>query len=430
MGQRRKEDHTMNPLKIRSIEVDNFMRLRSVRIEPAQDVQVIGGENEQGKTSLFQFVRSACGGAKETPDVPIRRGADFSHGTIDFGELSVEMVIDAKGRRVVVRNADGKKCDGPPQAILDAFYSKVAFRPLEFASKKPEEQQKILRGLVGLDFSELDAKRAKLYEQRTGVGRVRDDAEARVLVFPATVQSAPDAEVSVAELVQRKQTADTHNLKNARVRSDYVAACDYAGRSAQAVRDARAALDKALEQEAKDHAFQLEACRQLEACKDIETQSIVAAIASAETTNDTVRAKRDRAAAVAKFKEHDRQYSDITRQLEAIDAEKAEKMAKAPWPIPGLGFSDAGVTLNGLPFEQGSKAERMKVSLAIGAALNPNLRTMLLEDASLLDKSSMAIVHQVAREKDMQILVERVGSSDPGAIIIEDGEVANYSSEV
>jgi hypothetical protein len=393
MGQRRKEDHTMNPLKIRSIEVDNFMRLRSVRIEPAQDVQVIGGENEQGKTSLFQFVRAACGGAKETPDVPIHRGADFSRGTIDFGELSVEMVIDAKGRRVVVRNADGKKCDGPPQAILDAFYSKVAFRPLEFASKKPEEQQKILRGLVGLDFSELDAKRAKLYEQRTGVGRVRDDAEARVLVFPATVQSAPDAEVSVAELVQRKQTADTHNLKNARVRSDYVAACDYAGRSAQAVRDARAALDKALEQEAKDHAFQLEACRQLEACKDIETQSIVAAIASAETTNDTVRAKRDRAAAVAKFK-------------------------------------DAGVTLNGLPFEQGSKAERMKVSLAIGAALNPNLRTMLLEDASLLDKSSMAIVHQVAREKDMQILVERVGSSDPGAIIIEDGEVANYSSEV
>jgi hypothetical protein len=417
MGQRRKEDHTMNPLKIRSIEVDNFMRLRSVRIEPAQDVQVIGGENEQGKTSLFQFVRSACGGAKETPDVPIHRGADSSHGTIDFGELSVEMVIDAKGRRVVVRNADGKKCDGPPQAILDAFYSKVAFRPLEFASKKPEEQQKILRGLVGLDFAELDAKRAQLYEKRTGVGRVRDDAEARALVFPASVQSAPDAEVSVAELVQRKQEADTNNSHRANL-----------VRRGDELTKVLAKLRRELVQAESD----LDAITgELYACPiDIDTAPIVSAIATAETTNTTVRAKRDRAAAVTHFKAKDKEYTDLTRQLEAIDAEKAEKMAKAPWPIPGLGFSDSGVTLNGLPFEQGSKAERMKVSLAIGAALNPNLRTMLLEDASLLDKSSMEVVHQVAREKDMQILVERVGSSDPGAIIIEDGEVANYSSEV
>ena len=406
-------------LKIVSLEAQNIMRLRAVNIEPTGNVVVLGGENGQGKSAVLNCIRMTLGGQKETPDVPLRRGATDGVIRLDLGELSAELTVDAGGRgKLTVRDADGKR-QGSPQAILDKLYSKVAFNPLEFATKKPAEQMAILKQIVGLDFTDLEAKRAKLYEERTGIGRVRDDAESRVNTYPISCMQAPDEEVSVAELVQQKQRADEVNAAFERA----VRASDAAEAEVNRI---RALLEKAeADMESARDAF-------TDLHPRVDTSSIVQRIATAEETNRAVRAKRDRAAAVEVFKAKDRAYLALTKQLEAIDAEKSEKLeaAMAKMPIPGLGFSDSGVTFKGLPFDAGSKAEKMKVSLAIGCALHPALGVILLEDASLLDKASMRVVYEVAEEHDMQIWIERVGGNDPGAIIIEDGEIATFSEDV
>ena len=49
---------------------------------------------------------------------------------------------------------------------------------------------------------------------------------------------------------------------------------------------------------------------------------------------------------------------------------------------------------------------------------------MLIEDASLLDADSLAVVRKMSEEQDLQVWLERVGDADAGAFIIEDGRLA------
>jgi AAA domain len=403
-------------LKIVELQAENIKRLKSITIRPEGDVVIIGGENEQGKTSAFDAIRMTLGGAKATPDVPVRRGANGGRVFLDLGDLTAELTVDASGRKLTVRNADGQKKE-KPQAILDHLYNKVAFDPLAFATKKPTEQLQILKGLVGLDFTEHDKERKALYDKRVEVGRLRSDAEVRVSQFPASLVSAPDAEVSISALLAEKRKADEHNLQlNAREREVMAAENEYK-RLKVLLEEAEAAWDAA------SGRLEAESPR-------IDTSDLTKALEGAEEANRLIRAKRDRANAVQAFKDHDTAYQHLTNRIAAIDTLKERAMATAKWPIPGLGFSDDGVTMHGLPFEAASKAERMRVSLAIGCALNPELHVLLMEDASLLDKASLEVVREMAAKHDMQIWIERVGSADEGAIVIEDGEIANYSDEV
>jgi hypothetical protein len=396
-------------MKILSLEAQNILRLKAVRIQPDGNVVIIGGENKQGKTSILESIRMACGGARALPAEPIHRGAKEGNVRLDLGDLTVEFVVDKKGGSVVVRNADGVK-QAKPQAILDRLFAKVAFDPESFARAEPKKQVEILKALLGLDFSALDAERAKLYEQRTRVGSVRSDAEVRVSQYHASCVTAPDAEVSIAALLEDKRIADKHNAERSRLESAHTQAIVEVDRLALALDEARAKLDTA------ERALYVAPAK-------VSTEATEASLASAEDTNILVRNKKARAEAVAKFTEKDREYATLTKQIEAIDENKREQLAAAKWPVPGLGFGDEGVTYNGLPFEQASQAEARIVSFSIGAALNPDLRVVLIDDGEKLDKASMKHLAQLAADKDMQVWIERVGDGDAGAVIIEDGEV-------
>jgi hypothetical protein len=62
--------------------------------------------------------------------------------------------------------------------------------------------------------------------------------------------------------------------------------------------------------------------------------------------------------------------------------------------------------------------------MAVALAMNPKLRIVLVRDASLLDSDNMAIIAEMAEAAGAQVWLERVGTADAGAVIIEDGEVA------
>jgi hypothetical protein len=111
----------------------------------------------------------------------------------------------------------------------------------------------------------------------------------------------------------------------------------------------------------------------------------------------------------------------LTAQLERIKDTKDTALRQAKFPIEGLGFSEAGVTFNGLPFHQAASSQQLRISLAIAMALNPTLRVIRIPDGSLLDDENMEIIRSMAREKDYQIWIEVVGHKV--GIQIEDGLV-------
>jgi predicted ATP-dependent endonuclease of OLD family len=89
----------------------------------------------------------------------------------------------------------------------------------------------------------------------------------------------------------------------------------------------------------------------------------------------------------------------------------------------GISFDEFGVLLNGLPFTQASTGEQLRVSVAVGMALNPRLRVIFIRDGSLIDDAGLALIAELAQKNDYQVWLETVHSKDPTAVVIEDGEV-------
>jgi hypothetical protein len=90
-------------------------------------------------------------------------------------------------------------------------------------------------------------------------------------------------------------------------------------------------------------------------------------------------------------------------------------------PVEGLAFGDGDVLWRGIPLDQASTAEQIRVSLAVGMAMNPGLRVILIRQGSLLDDASVEIVRSWAEENDFQVWMERVDTSGKIGIVMEAG---------
>jgi len=107
-----------------------------------------------------------------------------------------------------------------------------------------------------------------------------------------------------------------------------------------------------------------------------------------------------------------------------VDADKARAIERANLPVPGLGFGDGEVLFGGVPFEQASQAEKIRVSVAIAMAANPSLKVLCIRDGSLLDRDSLRLLTEIVEQNDYQLWLEKVGDEDAATgIVIEDGTV-------
>jgi hypothetical protein len=146
-------------------------------------------------------------------------------------------------------------------------------------------------------------------------------------------------------------------------------------------------------------------------------------IANAETVNNKVRANAARREAANTLKALLVRANGLTEAIDAIDEAKKHALERAPFPVEGLSLDESGVIFNGLPFDQASSAEQLRISVAIGLALNPSLKVLLIRDGSLLDADNLAMVAEMAATADAQVWIERVSEGAECQVIIEDGMV-------
>ena len=66
----------MEALKINQLEVENVKRIKAVKVEPtANGLTIIGGNNNQGKTSVLDSIAWALGGDRYRPSQATREGS-------------------------------------------------------------------------------------------------------------------------------------------------------------------------------------------------------------------------------------------------------------------------------------------------------------------------------------------------------------------
>lgn len=418
-------------MTIVSLEVSNVKRIRAVTIHPEGSVVILGGQNEQGKTSVLDAIEFALGGAKSLPSDPIRHGAKSAYVIADLGDLVVERVITKSGTNLTVRNREGIK-QTSPQAILDKLCSRIAFDPLDFLREEPAKQNEILRRLVGLDFTASNGRREALFAERTRINRdaKAKRAQSESLVVPPGTPAEP---VNIADLLAqiRKAHADRELVNgHKRVVSEAEAAVGRADVSLVAAEDA---LRKAEAVAIRARLARRQAQTELDALVNqpppessfgpADLQELESKVATAETVNRNVDRRKKRDAHEVEANELETQALELTAQIGAVDEEQRQALAAITYPVPGLALGENGPTFNDVPLDQASGAQRIRISVAIGLALNPRLKVLLVRDASLLDDKSLAMVAEMAAAAGAQVWLERVGTGDPGAVIIQDGQV-------
>lgn len=438
-------DTAPEPLVIVELHAENVMRLRAVTIRPDPDdnVVVIGGRNAQGKTSVLRAIAVALGGAAAAKGLtaPIRIGEDEANVRLDLGRFIVTRTWDAARRSssLTVTTSDGAKFQRPQQ-FLDDFLGSLTFDPLAFMRQPSKEQVATLLGLIDLpfDLDALDDEHDENFVKRTEVGREATRLAAHAASLTAPPEGTPTEEVSTEALLAEHRDATTAAE----------AARAALGRAEQATRDADRHRSRLAEIDAEIERLQAarveteaallaaaqantEHLAEFQSIEVPDIEAIELRLAAAEQVNAAVRDGIAFRKAHADAQAAKEEVEGLTFLIEEARGAKRRAVARAAMPIEGLSFDldTRQVIFNGMTLPQCSAAEQLRVSMAIGMAANPTIRVMLITDGSLLDADSMAAVKAQAAEHGYQVWIERVGDGDAGAIIIEDGEVADDDPE-
>lgn len=428
---------TDKAVTIVELKAENVKRLKAVTVRPdGKPLVCIGGRNGQGKSSLLDSLSYALGGKAQQCERPVREGTEKAEICITLSNgLVVKRIIrpDGKGQ-VIVSNAEGALFPSP-QTVLDGLYGQLTLDPLAFMRMDAKRQAQTLRDLVGLDLSALDGQYAWTYETRTEVNREVNRLEGQLAGMP--LHEAPETEVSLSDLAARLQEAERTNAGNARVRmlpdsieKEVVALEGQIDAITEQVRQLQNKKAELAEQCKEKYERLLDARQAALQVKDINTDNLRQQIQQAEQTNAKVRQNYARSAGIKMLLSKQAESEALTKRLEEISADKSAMLAAAKFPVDGLAFSADGVNYNGIPLEQCSSAEQLRISVAMAFAMQPELRIALIRDGSLLDSDSLRIVAEIARDAGGEVWVERVGRGEECAVIIEDGEVAEDRTAV
>lgn len=411
-------------MKIHRLKATNIKRLSEVDLVPGDtSLVIVGGNNGAGKTSVLDSIWMALGGAQAVPERPIRDGEESAEVSLDLGDWTVTRRWTRNGTGdLSIRNRDGDS-KSKPQAFLDSLVGPLSFDPLAFSRMRASEQAETLRALVGLDTRQLDAVHARVYEERRAENRELKAAEARLAAVPEVTDAPPEL-ISVSALTANLQESLSAKADYEREKANL----DRMREGIQGIKDSIADLEAKLKKRRED--LSVATTRASVAENDLhhgrpfdDIEKIQAKINEAEALNQRFRALQSRKALAAEVERRKAESARLTAELEEVEAAKAAALAAAPFPVPGLSIDGETVTFNAIPFAQASESEKLRVSLAMGLAMNPKLKVVLIRDGSLLDKQSLAIVEEMAQAAGAQVWLERVGEDGPTTYVIEEGRV-------
>ena len=411
------------PQTIVRFESRNVKRLRAVEITPAGELVIVGGKNAQGKTSVIDSIMFALAGKRAIPDRPVRDGEKKAEINIETQDLLIRRSITpAGGGQLTVQRKPGVSIK-KPQTVLDDLTGDLSFDPLEFTRLDRKAQAEQLRALVGLDTTEIDARREAAFNQRREVKREHKALMARSALMPHD-PTAPEEEQSSADILAELEQAEQTNRAFDAQRDKL----DELRRANTAITAEIASLEQKLDTKRERKAELVQEGQELKAVVDglvdVDTAEIKERLANLEDLNRRARANKQRVDLGVEALALEGLIDEHTEAITKADEDRQAAIAAASMPVDGLALdADGVVTYDGIPFDQCSQAEQLRISLAMGIAANPEIRVLLLRDGSLLDDDNMQLVAEMAAESGCQVWIERVADGDEGAIIIEDGAV-------
>ena len=402
-------------MKINKLEIENVKRIKAVKIEPTKDgLTIIGGKNNQGKTSVLDSIAWALGGERFRPSQAQREGSVIPPNlkvVMDNG-----LIVERKGKNsdLKVTDPSGKKAG---QQLLNEFIEQLALDLPRFMSANGKEKANTLLHIIGVDakLADLEKQETELFNSRQALGRIADQKEKYAKEQPY-FQDAPDTPVSASELIHRQQEILAKNGENQRLRANL----HRLEQERQQINDQLSdLLRKQAEIEEKLRVAKLSA----EDLHDESTAELEKSLADIDEINRKVRANLDKDKAEEDAKHYRKQYQNMTVEIENIRSEKVALLHSAELPLPGLSVADGELIYNGAKWDCMSGSDQLKVATAIVRKLNPKCGFVLLDKLEQMDLDTLQEFGQWLEAEGLQAIATRVSTGDECSVIISDGYV-------
>ena len=417
-------------LRILKLQAENIKKIKAVEITPEGDVVIVSGRNGQGKTSVLDCIWYALGGKKAIAKVPIRKGKNKASINIEVGtkdNRGVEYIVhrvwtDNNHSYLEIRTGEGGAFS-TPQKLLDSLIGELSFDPLEFARADKKEQRDVLmlagkmkvdweklKSLTGQDWSHygnyidgIDAASNSIFNSRTEINRAVKSLANQIDAIEIPDEFKDVKPIEMSKLLDQQKGIDSLRAVN-KIIGDTEKSIEELNNTLKELHQRRGNLIR----------------------KGIsigDEKGIRDKVGKADEINKYAMLTEKKETLMKSYTENADASERFTDSIEKLRQLKTDIVGKSKLPIEELGFSEDGVTYKELPFEQTSDSEKLKISMAIAMALNPKIRVIRITDGSLLDKDSMKIIEQMAKDKDFQVWIEVVDDTGKVGIYIEDGTV-------
>ena len=204
-------------MQVIKYEAHNVLGVKDIKFDLAgRHLFLVGGANDQGKSSaLTALVMALAGksGMDDYPEIALRKGEKKGKVTIELAgdgdSITVELSLKQKPSGEVIEefrvlDSSGKKAT-EPRKLLQKLFTLRAFDPLAFERMESKEKATLVQKMLGLDLSKFDKEHAKVFEERTILGREGKNLASQ---FEAAIkyEDVPEEEIKVADLMSELET--------------------------------------------------------------------------------------------------------------------------------------------------------------------------------------------------------------------------------
>ena len=426
--------------KIKAIKIQNFKSISDLEANFNGCTAIITGGNNKGKTSFLKGIVDRIRFVR--PDVMVKQGEKEGRGelVLDSGEKFV-WEFDTTGKdKLTYIASDGRKS---VTKDLGAQFFPPVFDIDKFLQSSPKDQVKQLQKIVGIDFTDIDQRYQKAYEERTERNR---EAELYHAKLEKMIKAERVDSVDVSQLLAKKEQIKKE------LNALYLENKEANNKRRKAWEEEKQQIDKdcALhnEDQAKKKAI-FESCFQatltlksagfqgdtetfLDTLRDgLKPDMVASELYPKEPTyieempdrsaldkidNELLQASETNAKAekYKEYVEHKRQTEaayDVAKEadelVKSIEAERKKMIESANFP-KGLSIDSDGINVDGLPLDKNqiSTSKLYCAALRI-ASMNLGEVKTLYFDASFLDKITLSEIQGWAIENDLQLLIER-----------------------
>lgn len=409
-------------VKIAALEAENVKRIKAVALTPSPTgLTVVGGNNNQGKTSVLDALAWALGGEKFRPTAAVRDGALAPPHLKVI--LSNGVVVERKGKNssLTVTDPTGQRSG---QQLLNAFVEPLALDLPRFMQASDKDKADTLLNIIGVGdaLTGLDREIKALYDRRTVIGQIgaqKRHAAEELTEYP----DAPSEPVSAIELIQQQQEILLHNADNQRKRMKLAQLEEQEKQLGRRVQELSQELEMvehqltAVQQDVQD------ATKTVAQLQDESTAELEQSIRNVEEINRQVSANLAKSKAQDEAERYAQEYTALTEQIKAKRTARMDLLNGADLPLTGLGVEDGSLTYNGKHWQDMSGSDQLRVATAIVRRLNPDCGFVLLDKLEQMDLATLAEFGSWLQAEGLQAIATRVSTGGECQIIIEDGRV-------